>query len=72
MGSSDENSSSSGGAAGGIGLGSILAFIVSYCTWHSIGWGIVHGIFSWAYLLYFAIRYTEILKGYLDHLFGMF
>ena len=56
----------------GIGLGSIIAFIVSYCTWHSIGWGILHAIFGWAYVLYFAIVYTEILKGYLEHLISFF
>ena len=56
----------------GIGLGSVLAFIVSYCTWHSIGWAIIHAIFGWFYLLYFTIKYTEILRGYLDHLIGLF
>lgn len=56
----------------GIGLGSILAFIVSYYTWHSIGWGIVHAIFGWLYLFYFALVYTDILKCYLDHLFSLF
>ena len=72
MGGSSEEQSSHSAASGGVGLGSVLAFIVSYCTWHSIGWGIVHAIFGWAYLLYFAIRYTEILKSYLDHLVGLF
>jgi len=58
--------------AGSLGLGSIIAFILSYCTWHSIGWGILHAIFGWVYILYFAIRYTEILRGYLDHLINLF
>ena len=26
-------------ASSGIGIGSVIAFIISYCTWHSIGWG---------------------------------
>ena len=56
----------------GVGIGSIIAFILSYCTWHSIGWGILHFFFGWAYILYFAIRYTEILRGYLDHLISLF
>ena len=72
MGGSSEESSNHGAASGGIGLGSVIAFILSYATWHSIGWGILHFIFGWVYVLYFAIRYTEILKGYLDHIFSLF
>jgi len=68
----DNNKSGHVATSSGVGLGSILAFIVSYATWHSIGWGIVHFIFGWAYLLYFAIRYTETLKAYLDHIFSLF
>ena len=56
----------------GVGIGSIIAFILSYCTWHSIGWGILHFFFGWAYVLYFAIIYTDKLKGYLDNLIGLF
>ena len=56
----------------GTGVGSVIAFVLSYCTWHSIGWGILHFFFGWAYILYFAIRYTEILRGYLDHLISLF
>lgn len=59
-------------ASSGIGIGSVIAFIISYCTWHSIGWGIIHGLFGWAYVLYFAIVYTNILKSYLDHIIGLF
>ena len=56
----------------GVGLGSILAFILSYCTWHSLGWAIIHAIFGWAYNIYFAIVYTDTLKTYLDYLFSLF
>ena len=56
----------------GAGLGSIVAFILSYCTWRSIWWALLHGLFGWAYVIYFAIMYTETLKGYLDHLIGLF
>ena len=41
----------------GISFGSALAMVISYSTWHSIGWAIVHGIFSWVYVLYYIIRY---------------
>lgn len=70
--SNETKSESNHSCSGGIGLGSVLAFIVSYCTWHSLGWGILHAIFGWAYLIYFAIVYTDILKRYLDHIFSLF
>lgn len=38
-------------------LGAILAMIVSYVNWHSIGWALLHGILSWVYILYYIIRY---------------
>ena len=41
----------------GITLGSALAMVISYTTWHSVGWAIVHGLFSWVYVVYFVLRY---------------
>lgn len=41
----------------GISFGSALAMVISYTTWHSIGWAILHGIFSWFYVIYYIIRY---------------
>jgi hypothetical protein len=41
----------------GIGFGTALAMVISYSSWHSIGWAILHGIFSWGYVIYYAIRY---------------
>ncbi len=41
----------------GVSFGSALAMVISYSKWHSIGWAIVHGILSWAYVVYFAIKY---------------
>ncbi len=41
----------------GISFGSALAMVISYTTWHSIGWAIFHGLLSWAYVIYFIIRY---------------
>lgn len=41
----------------GIGFGAALAIAISYTTWKSILWAILHGIFGWAYVIYFAIRY---------------
>lgn len=41
----------------GIGFGSCLAMVISFTTWKSIGWAIIHGIFGWLYVLYFIIKY---------------
>jgi hypothetical protein len=41
----------------GISFGAALAIVISYAKWHSIGWAILHGIFSWAYVIYYAIKY---------------
>ena len=41
----------------GISFGSALAMVISYGAWHSIGWAILHGIFSWVYVIYYIIRY---------------
>jgi hypothetical protein len=41
----------------GVGFGSALAMVISYSNWHSIGWAILHGVFSWGYVIYYAIRY---------------
>ena len=38
-------------------VGGILAMIVSYGNWHSIGWALLHGILNWVYILYYIIRY---------------
>ena len=41
----------------GISLGSAIAVTLSYAMNKSILWCIVHGIFSWAYVIYYAIKY---------------
>ena len=30
----------------GISFGSALAMVISYTTWHSVGWAIFHGLLS--------------------------
>ena len=35
-------------------MGSALAMILSYSANQSIFWAILHGIFSWLYVIYFA------------------
>ena len=39
----------------GITMGSALAMILSYNASQSILWAILHGIFSWLYVIYFVI-----------------
>lgn len=41
----------------GITFGSALAMVISYTTWHSVGWAIIHGLMSWVYVIYFMLRY---------------
>lgn len=41
----------------GITFGSALAMVISYTTWRSVGWAIVHGLLSWLYVIYFVLKY---------------
>ncbi len=43
-------------AKAGIGFGSALAITISWTVNKSIFWAIVHGIFSWLYVVYYAIK----------------
>ena len=43
----------------GIGLGSILAVVISYVKWQSIGWAILHGAMGWIYVLYYYLNYVR-------------
>ena len=42
-------------SSAGIGLGSVIAVTISWSVNHSILWAILHGIFSWIYVIYYAI-----------------
>jgi hypothetical protein len=39
----------------GISFGSALAIAISWYTNQSILWAILHGFFSWLYVVYFAV-----------------
>jgi hypothetical protein len=39
----------------GASFGSALAIVISYTAHKSILWAILHGIFSWFYVIYFVI-----------------
>lgn len=37
-------------------FGCALAMVISYTAHYSILWAIVHGVFSWLYVIYFALN----------------
>ena len=39
----------------GVGFGSALAIAISWSANHSIVWAIIQGIFSWLYVIYYAL-----------------
>ncbi|WP_082896723.1 hypothetical protein [Parasphingorhabdus sp.] len=39
----------------GVGFGSALAIVISFNTHQSIIWAMIHGVFSWLYVIYFAL-----------------
>ncbi len=41
----------------GVSFGSVLAMIISYTAWKSIGWAIFHGILGWLYVIYYIFKY---------------
>ena len=41
----------------GVSFGSALAITISWTTHHSLLWAIVHGVLSWLYVAWFALRY---------------
>ena len=42
-------------AKGGIGLGSVIAVAISWSLNKSILWAIIHGLFGWFYVIYYAL-----------------
>jgi fucose permease len=43
----------------GVGLGAVIAVVVSWHRNRSILWAIIHGILSWIYVIYYAITRDE-------------
>ena len=39
----------------GVGFGSALAIVISWTANKSIAWAVIHGLFSWIYVLYYAL-----------------
>ena len=40
-----------------VNMGMVLAMILSYIKWKSIGWAILHGALNWGYVIYYLIKY---------------
>lgn len=38
-----------------IGIGNIVAVIISWSVNHSIWWAFWHGVFGWFYVIYYAL-----------------
>ena len=45
------------GVQDAVSIGAILAVVISYVKWESIGWAILHGLLNWAYVIYYIIKY---------------
>ena len=43
------------GAKYGISFGTVLAIAISYTNNHSVLWAIIHGFFSWLYVIYYVL-----------------
>ena len=49
----------------GITFGSALAITISWSLNKSVLWAIIHGLFSWLYVLYYLVmRYDRVLATY--------
>jgi len=46
-----------GAAKAGVGFGAALAIVISWSANKSILWAILHGVLSWIYVIYYAIKY---------------
>jgi hypothetical protein len=43
------------GAKYGISFGTALAIAISYTNNHSVLWAIIHGLFSWLYVIHYLL-----------------
>lgn len=47
----------------GVSFGSALAIAISWTANKSLLWAIVHGLLSWLYVIYYALRYQYGIIG---------
>lgn len=43
----------------GFPIGGLIAAFLSWKTWASVGWAVIHFLFGWWYVIYWLIRYLE-------------
>lgn len=41
----------------GVTFGTVLAAVISYHAYASVGWAVLHGVLGWIYVIYYLIRY---------------
>lgn len=63
----EETSSSGGGCGcgcfgGAFSVGGVIAFILSFKTFHAVGWALLAAFFGWGYVVYFLVRYWDLFK----------
>jgi len=39
----------------GIGIGNIIAIVISWSVNHSVLWALIHGILGWLYIVYYVL-----------------
>ena len=42
-------------ARSGVGFGTALAIAISWSLHHSVFWAMLHGVFSWVYVIYYLL-----------------
>ncbi len=45
------------GVKKGVSFGAVLAIVISYAKWHSIGFAIIHGLLNWFFVIYYILKY---------------
>jgi hypothetical protein len=49
-------SSTSNTYSSGIVLGTVLAAIISWTSYHSVGWAILHGFLGWFFIIWWCFQ----------------
>jgi hypothetical protein len=55
----NESSSGCGCFGGGFSIGGIVAFILSWHTFHAFLWAMLAAFFGWGYIVYWLIYYLR-------------
>jgi len=42
---------------GGMGMGNVLALVISFVKYKSLWWAFWHGVFGWFYVIYYLIKF---------------